>query len=71
MDAYQRYSPIFRPRVVAVVGASSSAVTPGNEFIRHSRALGAETSGKCGVFHVASNGNATVGPAQGGTDAKI
>ena len=40
MDAYQRYSPIFRPRVVAVVGASSSAVTPGNEFIRHSRALG-------------------------------
>jgi acyl-CoA synthetase (NDP forming) len=40
MDAYQRYSPIFRPRVVAVVGASSTAVTPGNEFIRHSRALG-------------------------------
>ena len=42
MDAYARYRPIFRPRVVAVVGASSSAVTPGNEFIRHSRALGFE-----------------------------
>jgi acyl-CoA synthetase (NDP forming) len=33
-------SPVFRPRVVAVVGASATSVTPGNEFIRHSRALG-------------------------------
>lgn len=41
MDSYQRYLPIFRPRVVAVVGASASGgVTPGNEFIRHSRAFG-------------------------------
>lgn len=41
MDPYARYSPIFRPRVVAVVGASASGgVTPGNEFIRHSRAFG-------------------------------
>jgi acyl-CoA synthetase (NDP forming) len=33
-------SPVFRPRVVAVVGASATSVTPGNEFIRHSRSLG-------------------------------
>ncbi|MFN0163928.1 MAG: CoA-binding protein, partial [Burkholderiales bacterium] len=33
-------TPVFRPRVVAVLGASATAVTPGNEFIRHSRALG-------------------------------
>lgn len=33
-------SPLLRPRVVAVVGASATSVTPGNEFIRHSRALG-------------------------------
>jgi acyl-CoA synthetase (NDP forming) len=40
-DAYLTYKPIFRPRVLAVVGASASGgVTPGNEFIRHSRALG-------------------------------
>jgi acyl-CoA synthetase (NDP forming) len=41
MDSYERYLPIFQPRVVAVVGASASGgVTPGNEFIRHSRAFG-------------------------------
>ena len=40
MDSYARYLPIFRPRVVAVVGASASGATPGNEFIRHSRAFG-------------------------------
>ncbi len=40
-DAYAIYSPIFRPRVIAVVGASASGgVSPGNEFIRHTRALG-------------------------------
>ncbi|MBI3372573.1 MAG: CoA-binding protein [Betaproteobacteria bacterium] len=39
-DAYARYGPIFRPRVLAIVGASASGVTPGNEFIRHSRAMG-------------------------------
>lgn len=41
-DAYARYAPIFHPRVMAVVGASASGVSPGNEFIRHSRALGFE-----------------------------
>ena len=40
MDAYRAYLPIFRPRVVAVVGASATSATPGNEFIRHSRAFG-------------------------------
>lgn len=39
-EAYERYRPIFRPRVLAVVGASATGVTPGNEFIRHSRAMG-------------------------------
>lgn len=36
----QDLSRLFRPRVLAVVGASASGITPGNEFIRHSRALG-------------------------------
>jgi acyl-CoA synthetase (NDP forming) len=31
---------IFRPRVLAVVGASATGVNPGNEFIRHTRAIG-------------------------------
>src|SRR5579871_1762578 len=40
-DAYARFSPLFRPRVVAVAGASASGgVSLGNEFIRHSRSLG-------------------------------
>ncbi|HTO46228.1 MAG TPA: acetate--CoA ligase family protein [Burkholderiales bacterium] len=40
-DAYETFRPIFRPRVVAVVGASASGgVSFGNEFIRHSRSLG-------------------------------
>jgi len=43
MSAYEIFGPIFRPRVVAVVGASASGgVTPGNEFIRHSLAFGFE-----------------------------
>lgn len=33
-------SPLVLPRVIAVAGASATAVTPGNEFIRHSLALG-------------------------------
>ena len=33
-------SLLLNPRVLAVVGASASGITPGNEFIRHSRALG-------------------------------
>ncbi len=37
---YERFLPLFRPKVMAVVGASASGVTPGNEFIRHSRSLG-------------------------------
>lgn len=40
MDPYRTYLPIFQPRVVAVVGASATGATPGNEFIRHSRAFG-------------------------------
>jgi acyl-CoA synthetase (NDP forming) len=41
MSAFEEYGPIFRPRVIAVVGASASGgVSPGNEFIRHTRALG-------------------------------
>jgi len=39
-DVLQRFQPLFEPRVIAVVGASATGVTPGNEFIRHSRALG-------------------------------
>lgn len=40
-DAHRTFRPIFRPRIVAVVGASASGgITPGNEFIRHSMALG-------------------------------
>ena len=31
---------VFRPRVLAVVGASATGVNPGNEFIRHTRAIG-------------------------------
>ena len=41
MSAYETFGPIFRPRVVAVVGASASGgVSPGNEFIRHCLAFG-------------------------------
>ena len=41
MSAYEIFGPIFRPRVVAVVGASASGgVSPGNEFIRHCLAFG-------------------------------
>jgi acyl-CoA synthetase (NDP forming) len=45
----ERFSPLFEPRVIAVVGASTSKMTPGNEFIRHSRALGFK--GKIVVLH--------------------
>jgi acyl-CoA synthetase (NDP forming) len=41
MSAFEKYGPVFRPRVMAVVGASASGgVSPGNEFIRHCRAIG-------------------------------
>ena len=41
MSAYETFGPIFRPRIMAVVGASASGgVSPGNEFIRHCRAFG-------------------------------
>jgi len=33
------FEPLFRPRSVAVVGASANGVNLGNEFIRHTRAL--------------------------------
>lgn len=42
LDVYSTYDAIFHPRVLAVVGASASGVTAGNEFIRHSLALGFE-----------------------------
>ncbi|MBM3567430.1 MAG: acyl-CoA synthetase [Alphaproteobacteria bacterium] len=35
-----RFAPLFAPRTVAVIGASATGITPGNEFIRHSLALG-------------------------------
>ena len=41
-DPYCTYAPIFRPRVLAVVGASATGVNPGNEFIRNCRAFGFE-----------------------------
>jgi acyl-CoA synthetase (NDP forming) len=34
------FAPLFQPRTVAVVGASSSAGTPGNAFLRHLRDYG-------------------------------
>ena len=39
-DILRRFAPLVEPRTMVVVGASASGVTPGNEFIRHSRALG-------------------------------
>ena len=39
-DILRRFAPLFEPRTMVVVGASATGVTPGNEFIRHSRALG-------------------------------
>jgi acyl-CoA synthetase (NDP forming) len=41
-EVLERFAPLFRPRSIAVVGASAAGVTPGNEFIRHSLALGYE-----------------------------
>jgi acyl-CoA synthetase (NDP forming) len=34
------FAPLFQPRTIAVVGASSSAATPGNAFLRHLREYG-------------------------------
>ena len=39
-DILRRFAPLVEPQTMVVVGASASGVTPGNEFIRHSRALG-------------------------------
>lgn len=39
-DIVRRFAALVEPRTMVVVGASASGVTPGNEFIRHSRALG-------------------------------
>jgi acyl-CoA synthetase (NDP forming) len=39
-DVLARFKPMFEPQSIAVIGASEGGVTPGNEFIRHSRALG-------------------------------
>jgi acyl-CoA synthetase (NDP forming) len=41
-DPLSRLTSLFHPKSIAVVGASASGVTPGNEFIRHSLALGYE-----------------------------
>ncbi|MEZ5845038.1 MAG: acetate--CoA ligase family protein [Hyphomicrobiaceae bacterium] len=37
---WQRFRPLFEPETIAVVGASATSTTFGNEVIRHSRALG-------------------------------
>jgi len=39
-EILETFAPLFEPRRVVVVGASATSVAPGNEFIRHSRALG-------------------------------
>lgn len=39
-DVLARFVPLLEPRTVVVVGASATGITPGNEFMRHSRALG-------------------------------
>lgn len=36
----EAFAPLFRPRTVAVVGASATSITRANEFIRHSLTLG-------------------------------
>lgn len=38
----ERYAPLFRPRSMAVLGASATGSSFGNEVIRHSRAYGFE-----------------------------
>jgi acyl-CoA synthetase (NDP forming) len=40
MDVVEDFAPLFTPATVAVVGASSTGVNLGNEFIRHCRAFG-------------------------------
>ena len=40
LPALERYQPLFRPRTVAVVGASGSKPTIGNTFIRRMQAFG-------------------------------
>ena len=40
LPALERYRPLFRPRTVAVVGASGSKPTIGNTFIRRMQAFG-------------------------------
>jgi acyl-CoA synthetase (NDP forming) len=39
-ELLERFRPLFEPRTVAVVGASATAFTPANDFIRQCRALG-------------------------------
>lgn len=36
----ERFAPLFAPHSIAVIGASASALTPGNRFIRHLQAFG-------------------------------
>jgi acyl-CoA synthetase (NDP forming) len=38
-DIIERFTPLFRPRTYAVVGASTSKVTLGNEMIHHLRSM--------------------------------
>lgn len=39
-DLVERFRPLFEPRAIAVVGASATAFTPANDFIRQCVALG-------------------------------
>ena len=40
MTALERFSPLFAPESIAVVGASATSISSGNRFIRHLRAFG-------------------------------
>lgn len=40
MEPKHSFEPLFKPKTIAVVGASSSAVSGGNRFIRHLRSFG-------------------------------
>lgn len=39
-EVLQAFAPLFRPRAVAVFGASATAVSAGNRFVRHLKAFG-------------------------------
>ena len=39
-DILERFEPLFAPKTVAVIGASATAMTHGNVFIRRMREFG-------------------------------